>query len=362
MIRLRMLLVAALLGLGCSKNAETEAQAASSDLQPRSVESPWVAVRAPDKLTLLEAPAEVVAAPASKGAVTPPFAARVVEVFVQEGARVEKGDAIALVMMPEVVRAAAAYGAAGTRAAALVRRKAQLEALRKDGLAKAGEVAEVDALLAEVSAQQQMALATLKIAGLSPKEAAALSASGGAVKLTSPIAGIVTEIDAPLGESREATGAPLARVVGEGASRVEARFTSDPPEGATFVFVGSAEQTYKLTFVNKAPGTSGRDGTIAAWFDAAERLPMPHGTLGKVRVLPSEKSSLFAVPAAAVALSEGRAVVVTRKANAVVAVKVVASSGVDALVSGELQVGDEVAADAVRALAAERSKAGEEGR
>lgn len=361
MSRLLIVALVAISALGCSRKEDTTAQAASSDMGPRSVESPWVAARAPDKLTMLEAPAEVVPPPASKGAVVAPFSARIAEVFVQEGARVEKGQAIVSVTMPEVVRAAASYGAAGTKAAALSRRKAQLEALRKEGLAKLAEISEVEASLATASAEQQMAAATLKIAGLSPKDAARVLATGGVVSLPSPIAGIVVEIDAPIGESREPTGAPLARIVGEGASRIEARFTSSPPKGARFVFVGPSGQTYPLTLVNEAPGTSGRDATIAAWFEASERLPLPHGALGKVRVLPDEKSQLVAVPAAAVALSDGRAVVFARKPNAPVPVKVVATSGVDALVEGDLHVGDEVAADAARALASERPKSGEGG-
>jgi hypothetical protein len=161
---------------------------------------------------------------------------------------------------------------------------------------------------------------------------------------------VVVRIDAPIGETRGPEGEPIARIVGEGAARVEARFSSRPPEGAGFSFVGPAGQAIALKFVGEAPATSGRDGTIPAWFEPAEAMTLPHGTLGKVRVAPDPKSKLVAVPAAAVTLKDGQAVVVARKSEAPLPVKVVVTSGADALVEGDLAEGDEVAADAARAL------------
>ncbi|MDI1449820.1 efflux RND transporter periplasmic adaptor subunit [Polyangium sp. 6x1] len=322
----------------------------AADVGPKSAETPWVAARAPGGLSLLEAPAELVPPAGARGAVVPSFSARITKVHVEHGERVDEGAPIADVVMPEVARAAGAFAAAGTRIGAHGKRKAQLEALRKDGLAKLAEIAEVEGALADASAAQQMALATLKIAGLGPKDVAALVSSGGLVTLKSPVGGVVTELDAALGESREPTGAPIARIEGAGAARVEARFSQRPPPGARFVFVAPLGQTTALTLLSEAPSTNGRDGSVAAWFKPAETIGLPHGTLGKVRVSPDPGGTAVAIPAAAVTLRDGVAVVFSRKTGAPLSVKVLSSSGADALVEGDLRPGDEVAADASRAL------------
>ncbi|UQA58706.1 efflux RND transporter periplasmic adaptor subunit [Polyangium aurulentum] len=352
-MRAKLALFFLLVQAGCAEpEAAPQAQAASSDLERKSAESPWVAARAPDKLSLLEAPAELLPPPGARGAVVPPFSARVVRVHVQEGQRVEAGAAIVDVVMPELARAAGAYGAAATRLAAQSRRKTQLEALRQDGLTRLGDVAEVEGAIADASAESQIALATLKIAGMGPKDAAGLVASGGSVTLKSPVAGVVTELSAAIGETRDPAGVSLARIEGEGAARVEARLSQRPPPNARFAFVGPSGQSYPITLMNQAPGTSGRDGSLPAWFDPVEPLPLPHGTLGKVRVMLDDKGGIVAVPAAAVALRDGGAVVLAKKTGAALPVKVLASSGADALVEGALAPGDEVAADAARTLAA----------
>ena len=340
--------VAALFVTACARPEAAPEPAA--DVGPKSAETPWVAARAPGGLSLLEAPAELVPPAGAKGAVVPPFSARITKVHVEHGERVDEGAPIADVVMPEVARAAGAFAAAGTRIGAHGKRKAQLEELRKDGLAKLADIAEVEGTLADASAAQQMALATLKIAGLGPKDVAALVNSGGWVTLKSPVAGVVTELDAALGASREPTGAAIARIEGAGAARVEARFSQRPPPGARFVFVGPLGHTTALTLLSEAPSTSGRDGTVAAWFKPAEVIALPHGTLGKVRVSPDPGGTAVAIPAAAVTLKDGAAVVFSRKTGAPLPVKVLSSSGADALVEGDLRPGDEVAADASRAL------------
>ncbi|MDC3957186.1 efflux RND transporter periplasmic adaptor subunit [Polyangium jinanense] len=341
--------VAALILLAACARPEAAPEPAA-DVGPKSAETPWVAARAPGGLSLLEAPAELVPPAGAKGAVVPPFSARITKVHVEHGERVEEGAPIADVVMPELARAAGAFAAAGTRIGAHGKRKAQLEDLRKDGLAKLAEIAEVEGVLADASGAQQMALATLKIAGLGPKDVASLVSSGGLVTLKSPVAGVVTELDAALGESREPTGAPIARIEGAGAARVEARFSQRPPPGARFVFVAPLGQTTALTLLSEAPSTNGRDGTVAAWFKPAEVISLPHGTLGKVRVSPDPGGTAVAIPAAAVTLKDGVAVVLSRKTGAPLPVKVLSSSGADALVEGDLRPGDEVAADASRAL------------
>lgn len=321
-----------------------------ADSRPKSTETPWVAARLPEGLSLLEAPAELVPPASAKGAVSPPFSAKLLKVHVEHGQLVEEGAAIVDVLMPEIARAAGAFLAASTRLGAQTKRKEQLEALRKDGLARLSEMADVDGGIADARANQQIALATLKIAGLGPKDAGNLAASGGKITLKSPVGGIVTEIDAVIGESREPTSLPIARIERAGSARIEARFSQQPPTNANYAFIGPLGQSISLQLVSQAPSVSGRDGTLAAWFEAREAIQLPHGTLGKVRVIPDVKSGAVAVPATAVAMKNGRSIVILRKTNAVLPVKVLSTSGADAIISGDLTAGDEVAADASLSL------------
>ncbi len=345
---LGLVLALAIGSTACAKREDVPRVAADS--APKSAETPWVSARIPQGLSLLEAPAELVAPASAKGAVSPAFSARILQVHVEHGQAVEENAAIADVLMPELARAAGAYLAASTRLGAQTKRKTQLEALRKEGLTRLSEVADVDGNIADAVANQQMALATLKIAGLGAKDASALAASGGKVTLKSPVGGIVTEIEAVIGETREPTNAPIARIERAGSARVEARFSQRPPANAHYTFVAPLGQTIAVKLVSEAPSVSGRDGTILAWFAADEAIGLPHGTLGKVRVEPDPKSGAVAVPAAAVTLKDGQAIVVSRKTGKVLPVKVLSTSGADALVEGDLHAGDEVAADASLAL------------
>lgn len=338
----------------CAKHEDAPLVAA--DTSPKSAETPWIAARAPKDLSLLEAPAELVPPASAKGAVSPAFSAKILKVHVEHGHLVEENAAIVDVLMPELARAAGAYLAASTRIHAQTKRKTQLEALRKDGLTRLSDIAEVESNLADALGNQQIALATLKIAGLGPKDASALAASGGTITLKSPVGGIVTEIDAVIGETREPSSPPIARIERAGSARVEARFSQRPPADAQYSFVGPLGQTMSLKLVSEAPSVSARDGTILAWFESPESLNLPHGTLGKVRVVPDPKAGAVAVPSAAVTLKDGQAVVFLRKTKDVLSVKVLSSSGADAVVQGEIQAGDEVAADASLALAVRGDK------
>lgn len=347
-----MWLGAVLLSSACAQREEAPRVAAEvSSSSPKSAKTPWVAARAPEGLSLLEAPAELVPPASAKGAVSPPFTAKVLKVHVEHGHQVEEGAAVVDVLMPELARAAGAYLAAATRLNAQSKRKTQLEALKKDGLARLSEMADVDGNIADAAANQQIALATLKIAGMGPKEASGLASSGGKITLKSPVAGIVTEIDAVIGETRDPSSPPIARIERAGSARVEARFSQQPPKNAEYSFVGPLGQAIALQLVSEAPSVSGRDGSVAAWFEAKDPIPLPHGTLGKVRIVPDPKGGAVAVPTSAVTLKDGLPVVVARKTDTVVAVKVLSTSGSDAIVEGDLRPGDEVASDASLALA-----------
>lgn len=338
------LLLALTLVLGCKEPPPPAVQV--KDEGPASARSPWVKARPPEGLSMLEAPAKVQAPPDAVGAVTVPFPGRVVKIHVRPGQSVTAGQPIADVAMVELVRAAAAYTAAGTRIAAHRRRKAQLDQLRADGLARLADIAEVEAALAEAQADQQAAVGTLRAAGAGPGDAGALVAKGGALTLGSPVAGVVTEVNAAVGEGRDVGAEPIARVAGRGPVRIEARLSHAPPEGARFEVVAPRGDAIPVKLVASSPVVEAGDGTVRTWFEPEAEADLPHGAACRLRVLLGEAAGAVAVPAKAVGLQGGKAIVVTRKAGGPVGVVVLATSGADALVTGPIAPGEEVAAEA----------------
>jgi len=318
-----------------------------------SARTPWVKARSSEGVPLLEAPAQVLPSPEGQAAVVPPYRARVQRVLVRPGERVRKGQPLVEVVMPEVSTAAGAYAAASTRVDAYGRRKAQLEALKADGLVRLADVLEAETKYAEAQADQQSAAAALRTAQIEPSEAADIVAGKKPVALRSPIAGVVVAVGAGVGDSREPSGEPVVRVAGEGDSRVEARFARQvDPGNAVFEFVASGGGRFPLTFVAIAPVIDPRDGTLAVWLVPAAGTKLQPGLTGRVVVTLPGVVGASVVPARAVALSDGKAFVVARRNGKPekVPVEVIASSGAEALVIG-VATDEEVAADAALAEA-----------
>ncbi len=319
-----------------------------------SARTPWVKARSSEGVPLLEAPAQVLPSPEGQAAVVPPYRARILRVLVRPGQKVSKGQPLVEVVMPEVSTAAGAYAAATTRVDAYGRRKTQLEALKKDGLVRLADVLEAETKLAEAHADQQSAAAALRTAQIEPGEASDIVTGKKPVVLKSPIAGVVTAVGAGVGDSREPSGDPVVRVVGEGDSRVEARFARPPDtSGSAFEFVSTSGGRFPLTLVARAPIIDPRDGTIAAWLVPEPGTRLQPGLTGRVVVTLPGVVGASVVPARAVALAEGKTFVVVRRDGKPekVPVDVVASSGAEALVIG-VATDEEVAADAALAEAA----------
>jgi cobalt-zinc-cadmium efflux system membrane fusion protein len=313
-----------------------------------SSRTPWVKARSSEGVPLLEAPAQVLPSPEGQAAVVPPYRARVLKVLVRPGQKVSRGQPLVEVVMPEVSTAAGAYAAATTRVDAYGRRKAQLDALKADGLVRLADVIEAETKLAEAQADQQSAAAALRTSQIEPSEAADIVSGKKPVVLRSPIPGVVVAVGVGVGDSREPTGEPLVRVAGEGDSRVEARFARPPDAvNSAFELVTSSGSRFPLTFVARAPVVDPRDGTIAVWLVPEAGTKLQSGITGRVVVTLPGVVGASVVPARAVALAGGKAFVVARRDGKAgkVEVDVIASSGAEALVIG-VAAGEEVAADA----------------
>lgn len=219
-------------------------------------------------------------------------------------------------------------------------------------MVRAAEIAAVEASIGEARAEILAAEAVLASAGLRGREAEILSRGGG-VTLRSPVAGLVTEVDAPLGAIREPGDGPLVRIAGGSAERVVARMALVPPEGARAEFVGPEGDPVPLVRLAVSPIADPRDGSREVFFALPPGAQVAAGSAGVVRTrLPPEPGAV-AVPARALLLREGRSFAFVRRNGAVeeVQVEVLATGRGDALIRGSILPGDEVAADAFSLVA-----------
>jgi len=332
--------------LGCSS---PPAPAPALPPAQSSARTAWVHPRPPRGVPLTEAPAHVLPHPEGAAALGLPFRGSVTRIAVRPGQKVRKGEVLVEVLMPEVVRAAGEYEAASLRREAYERRTVQLKALQEQGMARVFELAEAEADLAEARAAQQSAQALLKVAGLEGSAAAGV-AQRGTVALRSPVDGIVTGVDAVLGQTHEGGSEPLVRVAGEGPARLEARLSLALPEDTTFEFSTPGLGAVPVRLVGRAPSVDVRDGTLAAWFEPEPVRSLPVGLQGTLRVRADGLPEVKVVPARALLLEGSEVAVLVRdgEGHRRQPVKVVGQSGADALVLGPLKESDLVAADAAR--------------
>lgn len=216
----RILVAALLVGLGCSKESRREGTAersegrspvaASAHTDEPEHESLPKRVRLPEKVIeaagirtvpvarellapTIVLPGEVAADPDKSARVSSPAAGRLERVTLREGGAVKKGDILAIVRVPDLGKARAAYTATAARAAATRAEANRLEALADKRLAAAQEVvtakAEADALEAEAHAADEQ----LRAMGTG-------STGGAELALRAPVSGTVIARDAIVGQ------------------------------------------------------------------------------------------------------------------------------------------------------------------
>jgi multidrug efflux pump subunit AcrA (membrane-fusion protein) len=321
---------------------------------PSSTRTRFVAAQAPDDPTLVELPARVVASPTARAEVASVFVSRVVAVHVRPGDHVEAGDVVAEVVAPEVVEAQARLGASRRQISLQRDRSGHLSDLEQRKLVGRREVFEVDARLAELDAERRVAAAKLAAAGIERGPTGA-DLAGDRLRLRAPIAGIVVEVDAVLGEVRDPTDGPLLRLASEQAARIEVRAQSTLPRASTLRFVSADGRELKLQVEPVASVIDPVDGSARIWFDPASPTPLPEGLRGHVEAGEAIEGALQ-VPQRALRWQAGAFVVYRRRATdatdepTAVTVDVITRSGSSAIVTaraaGELVRGDDVAADA----------------
>ncbi len=128
-----------------------------------------------------------------------PVDGRLARVFVQPGAQVAVGDALAEVRSPGIGRARADYTAAVARQRLAQQSVARVAALVAERIAPQRELQEAEAALASAEADVASASTMLRAVGVDP--AAPVTGDVAAIVLRAPIAGTVIDRDASLGQS-----------------------------------------------------------------------------------------------------------------------------------------------------------------
>jgi membrane fusion protein, heavy metal efflux system len=352
-------LSAAALALACAPSPAEEHPREHAEARSRT--SAWVVVERPSDASLLELPAKIVAAADSRARIDVPLRGVVVEVLVQIGDRVEVGDALIAVRMPEAIEAAAILAGTNAQIGAHKTRQDRLEQLKGQGLVGAGEVFEVETGIGKLSAERRLALATLAAAGVDADERKQLLRRG-TVIMTAPITGVIAELDAIPGDVVD-PGESLAQILGEGRARIEVAFTGALPSEVELEFVYFDRATAKLGFDERrlplaatpvATAIEPGLGRTLAWYEPANAELLAHGVRGRV-ILRGTAADLLEVPRRALRLHEGKAWVGRRPAEGgepeLVEVEVLRSVGSSALIrSPQLRAGDRVAADAATVL------------
>ncbi len=321
--------------------------------EPALLSSPgrWVEVRLPGDLSLLEAPAQTVARPRAEARISPPFSARVLRIHVTPGDHVAEGAPLLDVSMPNVLQAAAVWIASGDRREIRERRRAELESLRHEGLVVGGGVFEQEASIADLRGERASALAILSAAGVRAGAVARVLRSG-SITLNSPIAGVVRDLSAYIGEVRDPSASPLVTVLGLSAVRIEARLNRPLPNGASLSFAPIAGDPIPLRSEPLAEVVTPEDGTRLIWLLPEQETKLSSGLRGRL-IIGMRGGDFFEVPSSAIGLRAGQSFLLRRGMEGNVAevpVRVLSTSGASTLVAGPLQVGQLVSEDVASLL------------
>lgn len=356
MNRARWLPLLAVLACGRDETApssEAPVSPGSSELHadPPAATGSWVEVHAAEDRSLFELPARVMAAPQSRASVEIPYRATVVSISARAGDPLQRGAPLAELRVPELLQAAASLESISPQLDAYERRRQKLVELQGRGLVQAGEVFDVESGLGRLSAEQALALSTLRAFQVEGRARRELLRRG-TVVLKAPVAGVLTRMDVHLGGVVEA-GVPVAEIMGVGEARIEVTFSGNMQPGVELQFVTDHLPPIPLDVVPVATTTEPQWGRTVAWFRPSTAAALADGLRGRV-LLGSTEAGLLEVPRAALRLHAGSAWVGRRGEDDVaemLEVEVVRSLGDMALLkSTHLKAGDEVTVEASEVL------------
>ena len=344
-----VLVVVLLLGTACSKSSDGASEEAipkreSSNAAVSSITARWVPLRPAGDASMLSAPCVVRAEAHATGEVSSAFRVQIQNVLVQVGDVVTRGQAIVEVTSPDVVSAAATYLGLSSRLKVHRERLAALGELRKEGMVRSSAVFEQQALVAELSAGMREAAAVLRLAQLSPGDAARIAKST-RLTLSAPVAGVVASISAHPGEVLDG-----AMTFAEISAPARARIEVSSPGAlapATSISMRTADGLrYDLMPQPVSSVTQTDSGMHLTWFEIKDPAAVLSNGL-RCSVEFSVSEDLWEVPSGAIAKVSEVTMLLRRRGEVVTQIPVVvlSGSGASVLVRGDLQAGDVVSAD-----------------
>lgn len=265
----------------------------------------------------LAASGEVVADPDRSARVTSPIAGRIEQVSFKEGSVVKKGEVLALVRVPDLGKARAAFASTAARGASARANADRLKDLSEHGLAAKQEAlaasAEADALQAEAKAAAEQLGAIGASAG----------GAGASLAVRSPIAGVVTRRNVVVGQAVTAEEALanvidlselwfLARVYERDVGRVDVGRRADVQFGAypDERFGGVVE------YLGKEIDPGARTFTARVRLDNAKGV-LRVGLFGTARIATGEerKEPTLAIPRSAITDIQGKTCVFVKEGD-----------------------------------------------
>lgn len=293
----------------------------------------WVRVESANASPMLRVSGRFIHDASAHAEIAAPARATVLSVHVQPGATVARGDLLVTLALPDAIDARGARSAAQLRGRAYSERLARLQELAHEGLARGADIADVRMRLAEAQASEEEANAHLRAVSQS-----GIVMRGDHAELRAPIAGVITNVDAPIGASVDVSSTPLVSIVASHGRRLEARVPFPITSDVHMSWLRDDGGRSILTFVGQAPEVAASDGMQLTWFDS----PDVAGVAGSVAALSASVDNAWIVPNEALAVQATGSELRTREHGNVHVTELFHLGG-SCVVRGPLEAGDYVA-------------------
>lgn len=336
--------------------AERKAAFAVSAQQMQALNIQVESLKADAVSVVTQLPAQIVIPPANEQVVSSPLSGLITQFLVQQNQSVKQGAPLLRITSPEFGQLQLQLIMAASKASLARQNSIREAALFEEGIIPQRRMQEAQANSRESEAALYQAKSALRIAGFSSGAIDKLAASGkteDGLVLRATHAGVVTSIDAKLGQRVEASTALLRLAQTDVLSldiQAPAADASKWKPGAK-VKIQGRDHTARLVSTGTSVTSTNQSVTLRAIIEGSANglrageyvtVEMPAGTAGEG----------WNIPLTAVAHDGDQAVVFVRSAKGfdVKPVKVVASAAQRLRVQGNLKAGDSIAVTGIVAL------------
>ena len=331
----------------CSEEATVDAPAQGEPLEAAS----YVTVEDGAALTVVEAPARLVATATASADLTFLALGVIRRIFVRPGDEVKAGQPVVEIASPALAEAASEWRSASDTLSIAEDRLDRMEALARERLTSQDDLQTRRQEIALLRGRRRQLQAILRAHGVTRSRFDAVHEQG-SVTLRSPISGIITEIEVRLGQSVGPDHGALARVVGAGRPRVEAMLQDRARPDLEYVFISVDGDTFEVDGGPVGAVSSPKTGTWTTWFDLAKSIELVGVRVGELegRV---HGDDVFSIPSSAIGNDDDGPFVARRSAGPSperLRIEVHRDDGRMAVVRADLSIGDELARDPGLAL------------